>query len=164
MNLYELNQNFQNLMEVMEATEDNNIKELIQDSLNQLQLQTNEKIENIIKYIKNLEAEAIALETEAKRLQDRKVKTLKKVDNLKGYLKEFTSTLDSKKYSTGIFKLSIRRNTPSLEITDVQAIPTQYIEYIEDIKVDKQRIKEAIKNGEIVPGVNLIKSESILIK
>ena len=164
MNLYELNQNFQNLLEVMENTTDSEIKALIQDSLDQLQLQTNEKIENIIKYIKNLEYEAAALETEAKRLQDRKAKTLKKVDNLKGYLKDFTSSLDSKKYNAGIFKVSIRRNSPSLEITDIQAIPTEYIQYIEDVKVDKQRIKEAIKNGEKIAGVQLIESESILIK
>ena len=164
MNLYELNQNFQNLVEVMENTEDENIKLLIQDSIDQLQLQTSEKIENIIKYIKNLEAEATALENEAKRLQERKTKTLKKVDNLKGYLKDFTSSLEGRKYNAGIFKLSVRKNAPSLEITSLEDIPVEYIEYTEAVKVDKQRIKEAIKNGEKVSGVQLIESESILIK
>ena len=56
MNLYELNQNFNNLIEVLENTEDENIKELIKKSMDQLTLETNEKIENIIKYIRNLEA------------------------------------------------------------------------------------------------------------
>ena len=65
MNLYELNQNFNNLIEVLENTEDENIKELIKKSMDQLTLETNEKIENIIKYIKNLEAEAEALEKES---------------------------------------------------------------------------------------------------
>ena len=77
MNLYELNQSFNNLIEVLENTEDENIKELIKKSMDQLTLETNEKIENIIKYIKNLEAEAEALEKESKRLNDRKVKTVK---------------------------------------------------------------------------------------
>ena len=54
MNLYELNQYFNNLIEVLENTEDENIKELIKNSMDQLTLETNEKIENIIKYIKNL--------------------------------------------------------------------------------------------------------------
>ena len=48
MNLYELNQNFNNLIEVLENTEDENIKELIKKSMDQLTLETNEKIENII--------------------------------------------------------------------------------------------------------------------
>ena len=52
MNLYELNQNFNNLIEVLENTEDENIKELIKNSMDQLTLETNEKIENIIKILK----------------------------------------------------------------------------------------------------------------
>ena len=126
MNLYELSQNFNNLIEVLENTEDENIKELIKKSMDQLTIQTNEKIENIIKYIKNLEAEAEALEKEAKRLNDRKIKTLKKVDNLKGYLKDFTSSLESKKYHTGIFNISIRKNAAAVVVDNEFLVPDEF--------------------------------------
>ena len=164
MNLYELNQNFNNLIEVLENTEDENIKELIKKSMDQLTLETNEKIENIIKYIKNLEAEAEALEKESKRLNDRKVKTLKKVDNLKNYLKDFTNTLDSKKYHTGIFNISIRKNAASVVIDNEFLVPDKFCKTEVIRKVDKAALKEKLKAGEVIEGVKLQQSESIIIK
>ena len=164
MNLYELNQNFNNLIEVLENTEDENIKELIKKSMDQLTLETNEKIENIIKYIKNLEATATALETEVKRLNDRKVKTLKKVDNLKNYLKDFTNTLDSKKYHTGIFNISIRKNAAAIIIENDFLVPDEFCKTEIIRKVDKIALKEKLKAGEVIEGVKLQQSESIIIK
>ena len=164
MNLYELNQNFNNLIEVLENTEDENIKELIKNSMDQLTLETNEKIENIIKYIKNLEATATALETEVKRLNDRKVKTLKKVDNLKNYLKDFTNTLDSKKYNTGIFNISIRKNAASVVIDNEFLVPDEFCKTEVIRKVDKTALKEKLKAGEVIEGVKLQQTESIIIK
>ena len=164
MNLYELNQNFNNLIEVLENTEDENIKELIKKSMDQLTLETNEKIENIIKYIKNLEAEAEALEKESKRLNDRKIKTLKKVDNLKGYLKDFTSSLESKKYNTGIFNISIRKNAAAIIIENDFLVPDEFCKTEIIRKVDKIALKERLKAGEVIEGVKLQQSESIIIK
>ena len=164
MNLYELNQNFNNLIEVLENTEDENIKELIKKSMDQLTLETNEKIENIIKYIKNLEAEAEALEKESKRLNDRKIRTLKKVDNLKGYLKDFTSSLESKKYNTGIFNISIRKNAAAIIIDNEFLVPDEFCKTEIIRKVDKIALKEKLKAGEVIEGVKLQQSESIIIK
>ena len=164
MNLYELNQNFNNLIEVLENTEDENLKELIKNSMDQLALETNEKIENIIKYIKNLEATATALETEVKRLNDRKIRTLKKVENLKNYLKDFTNTLDSKKYNTGIFNISIRKNAAAIIIENEFLVPSEYVKTEIIRKVDKIALKEKLKAGEVIEGVKLQQSESIIIK
>ena len=164
MNLYELNQNFNNLVSVLENTEDENIKELIKNSMDQLALETNEKIENIIKYIKNLEAEAEALEKESKRLNDRKIRTLKKVDNLKGYLKDFTSSLESKKYNTGIFNISIRKNAASVIVDNEFLVPDEFCKTEIIRKVDKVALKEKLKAGEVIEGVKLQQTESIIIK
>lgn len=164
MNLYELSQNFNNLIEVLENTEDENLKELIKNSMNQLTLETNEKIENIIKYIKNLEATTSALETEVKRLNDRKVKTLKKIDHLKNYLKDFTNTLESKKYNTGIFNISIRKNAAAVVVENEFLIPSEYCKTEVVRKIDKAAIKEKLKAGEVIEGVSLTQSESIIIK
>ena len=137
---------------------------IIKNSMEQLALETNEKIENIIKYIKNLEAEAEALEKESKRLNDRKVKTLKKVENLKNYLKDFTNTLDSKKYHTGIFNISIRKNAASVVIDNEFLVPDKFCKTEVIRKVDKAALKEKLKAGEVIEGVKLQQSESIIIK
>ena len=82
--------------ELLENKEKDKI--LIKNSIDQLQMQTTEKIENLIKNIKNLEAEAKALTEEAKRLTDRKKATENKIDRLKDYLKDI-SNVDIKRFS-----------------------------------------------------------------
>ena len=164
MNLYELNLAFNNLLEVLENTEDEITKDLVTNSLNEIKMQTTEKIENIIKYIKNLESETAAIETEVKRLQQRKKATENKINRLKEYLKDFTSTTENKKYNTGLFTLSLRKNTPSVNVVDLKAIPNTFIKKEVVETVDKAAIKKAIKDGQEVAGIELIQSESILIK
>ena len=164
MNLYELNLAFNNLLEVLENTEDEITKDLVANSLNEIKMQTTEKIENIIKYIKNLESETVAIETEVKRLQQRKKATENKINRLKEYLKDFTSTTENKKYNTGLFKLSVRKNAPSVNVVDLKAIPNTFIKKEVVETVDKAAIKKAIKDGQEVAGIELIQSESILIK
>ena len=164
MNLYELNLAFNNLLEVLENTEDEITKDLVTNSLNEIKMQTTEKIENIIKYIKNLESETVAIETEVKRLQQRKKATENKINRLKEYLKDFTSTTENKKYNTGLFTLSVRKNAPSVNVVDLKAIPNTFIKKEVVETVDKAAIKKAIKDGQEVSGVELIQSESILIK
>lgn len=164
MNLYELNVAMTNLLDAMDQMENTEDKILIKNSIDQLQMQTTEKIENLIKYIKNLEAEAKALTEEAKRLTDRKKATENKIDRLKDYLKDFTSNLEGKKYNTGIFNLSIRKNPVSVNVVDLKAIPRKFITVETVEKINKKDIAAAFKNGEEVPGAELIKSESLNIK
>lgn len=162
--LYELNVAFNNLLEVLENTEDEVTKELITNSLNEIKVQTTEKIENIIKYIKNLEAETVAIETEIKRLQQRKKVTENRIARLKDYLKDFTVSTEQRKYNAGLFTLTLRKNAPCVNVVDLKAIPNTFIKKEVIETVDKAAIKKAIKEGQEVAGIELMQTESILIK
>lgn len=164
MNIYELNQAFNNLQEVLENTEEQDVKELIKKSMEEVQEQTTTKIENLIKYIKNLEAEAVAIAEERKRLQSREKTLDNKITGAKEYLKDITSQSEAKKIKAGIFNVSIRKNASSINVVNLEVIPAKYKNTVTTVAADKKAIKEALKNGEVVEGVELKQSESLIIK
>lgn len=159
MKLYELNQNFSNLMEVLENTEDENLKEIVKNSLSELQLDINSKIENTIKYIKNLEADINAYTDEIKRLQQRKKAMENSVSSLKDYLQYNVKETGVK--ACGTFKLSIRKSK-AINIKDELIIPLEYQKIT--TTPDKTLIKKAIESGQVVEGAEIIVNESLIIK
>lgn len=161
MNLYQLEESFRNLEEVLENTEDQDLKNLINTSMEQLEIDVNTKIENIIKFIRNLESNLVAYDTEIKRLQAAKKTDSNKIESLKSYLLSYMELKDLSKLTTSLFKVSTRKSE-SVNITDLNSIPRAYIRVKEE--VDKTLIKQALKDGEVIEGAEIIENKSINIK
>lgn len=163
MKLYELSQNFRNLQQVLEnAGEDENLKELVINSMKELECDLSTKVENIVRLIKNLQAEVEALKAEEKRLaRERKIRE-NKIENLQGYLFDTINELEKKEVKGGIFTVSIKKNPPKAIVEDLNAIPKQFI--VNTPSVDKKMIKEALKNGEKIEGAKLVQEESLKIR
>ena len=163
MKLYELSQNFRNLQQVLEnAGEDENLKELVINSMKGLECDLSTKVENIVRLIKNLQAEVEALKAEEKRLaRERKIRE-NKIENLQGYLFDTINELEKKEVKGGIFTVSIKKNPPKTVVEELNAIPKQFI--VNTPSVDKKMLKEALKNGEIIEGAKLVQEESLKIR
>lgn len=163
MKLYELSQNFRNLQQVLEnAGEDENLKELVINSMKELECDLSTKVENIVRLIKNLQAEVEALKAEEKRLaRERKIRE-NKIENLQGYLFDTINELEKKEVKGGIFTVSIKKNPPKTVVEELNAIPKQFI--VNTPSVDKKMLKEALKNGEIIEGAKLVQEESLKIR
>ena len=163
MKLYELSQNFRNLQQVLEnAGEDENLKELVINSMKELECDLSTKVENIVRLIKNLQAEVEALKAEEKRLaKERKIRE-NKIENLQGYLFDTINGLEKREVEGGIFTVSIKKNPPKAIVEDLNAIPKQFI--VNTPSVDKKMIKEALKNGEKIEGAKLVQEESLKIR
>lgn len=163
MKLYELSQNFRNLQQVLEnAGEDENLKELVINSMKGLECDLSTKVENIVRLIKNLQAEVEALKAEEKRLAKERKTRENKIENLQGYLFDTISGLEKREVKGGIFTVSIKKNPPKTVVEDLNAIPKQFI--VNTPSVDKKMIKEALKNGEIIEGAKLVQEESLKIR
>lgn len=163
MKLYELSQNFKNLQQVLEnAGEDENLKELVINSMKELECDLSTKVENIVRLIKNLQAEVEALKAEEKRLaRERKIRE-NKIENLQGYLFDTINGLEKREIKGGIFTVSIKKNPPKTIVEDLNVIPKQFI--INTPSIDKKMLKEALKNGEIIEGAKLVQEESLKIR
>jgi hypothetical protein len=99
--LYNLTNDFASVVNHLEEMELDS--EVLQDTLDSLQAPIEEKVENIVKYMKSLEALADAKKLEAKRLSDSASSDLKKVEWFKNYMADNLKKANITKLQAGIF-------------------------------------------------------------
>lgn len=163
MKLYELTENYKVLVDMLNDEGSEYLdSEAINKELEGIGDDIEIKSENIVKLVKNFEAEVKALKEEEDRLKAKRQATSNKIDDLKQYLQFNLERLNIKKLQAGIFDLRIQKNPDAVVITDENAIPENYKKY--EVKYDKTAIKNALKAGEVVAGAELKASEGLRIK
>lgn len=157
MNLYEIKQEFE---KAIEECVDMETGEIINPTrLDELNMVLTDKRENVALYIKNLSAEAKAIDEEAKNLTNRKRVLNNKVEGLKKYLAD---NLEGHKFETAKVVVSFKKSE-QLEINSIEHIPTEYL-ISQEPKIDKVALKKSIKQGAVINGVQIITKQNIQIK
>ncbi|WP_302937316.1 siphovirus Gp157 family protein [Megamonas funiformis] len=157
MNLYEIKQEFE---KAIEECVDMETGEIINPArLDELNMVLTDKRENVALYIKNLSAEVKAIDEEAKNLTNRKRVLNNKVEGLKKYLAD---NLEGHKFETAKVVVSFRKSE-QLEINSTEHIPAEYL-ISQEPKIDKVALKNSIKQGIEINGVQIITKQNIQIK
>lgn len=134
--------------------------EIFEDRLEELQVEREKKLEGVALGYKNLMAEAEMIKAEIKSLTERQKRAEAKAEGLKGYLDR---ALGGAAFTTPKAQIKYRRST-ALEIMDESDIPDEYWKVKTEKSVDKLKIKDAMKSGIEVPGVELQEKLNISIK
>lgn len=130
------------------------------EKLEALELEKEQKFENVALWIKNMEAENAAINAEIDTLNSRVNRNKKKIESLKNWL---VYALDGEKFSTA--KCEIRwRRSESVYIPDETKIAKKYFKKETTYKLDKQGIKELLKSGVKVKGAELVQKQNPQIK
>lgn len=175
MNLYQINAEIEKcLLEALDPETGEIVEENLNfEALDALEIEKDQKIENIAKWIKNLKAEAEALKVEKLRLADRQKKAESKIENLTNYLDQ---TLGGSKWQSddGVVKIAYRKSKKvDFEAGwDEETVKAQLMaKDRHDLlsykmpTLNKTALKDAIlKNGEIIDGVIVAETASIQIK
>ena len=134
------------------------------ERLDALQIERDTKIENVACWIKDLMAEAEAIKVEKMALAERQKVAENKVESLKKWL---AYALGGQKFSTAKCAVSFR-NTESVEVTEegLEALMKEHDELLtyKAPEPNKKAIKDAIKDGLSVAGVQLVQNVSTIIK
>lgn len=135
--------------------------EAMLQTLEQLKIDREHKIENIGCYVKNLEADAKAIKEESRNLAARAKAAENKAEHLRQYMQ---FCLGEEKFQTPRLSVSFR-HTKKVEVDAdmLDAIPDQYLRF-KDPEPDKKAIGDALKAGEVIPGCGLVDSVSMIIK
>ena len=162
MTLYEINKIIENVLENCIDPETGEIAdEELMVQYDSLQLQRDEKAENICCFIKNLKADAAAIKEEAKKLTARAKAAENKAEHLEQYL---GFCLHGEKLNTPRASVSYRRSQfVEVEEGATRFLPDEYIR-IKDPEPDKVAIKAALKEGKELPGCYLVDKVSMIIK
>ena len=158
MTIYEINEGILNCIDL----ETGEIIDI--DKLNELELERDAKIENVACWIKELKAEAEAIKAEKLALAERQKVAENKAESLKKWL---AYALQGEKFKTAKCSVSFRK-TESVEVTD-EGLSNLMKEHDELLtykapEPNKKAIKDAIKDGLSVAGVQLVQNVSTIIK
>ena len=158
LSLYEITSGFPALMENEEITEED--KKKIEEELTVL---LQKKSQNIIGYTKNIELTINAMKEEEDRIASNRKTLENKLTRFKQYVKECMENNGITKIETGLGTLSIAKSPVRVEITNEEAVPSEFKQEIVTVKVDKTKIKNNFKEtGEIPEGVNIITTNTSL--
>jgi predicted nuclease with TOPRIM domain len=159
MKLYELTDNYMQLVELADQLDE----ETFRNTLESIQDSIEDKVENTAKVIKSIEADVQAIKEEEKRLKERRQALETKIDNIKDYLKEQLEKAGIDKVKRATFTVSIQNNPPKAEIVDEKSLPLEFM-IPQPAKVDKRAILEKLKSGEHVPGAALVQERGVRIR
>ena len=172
MTLYEINEQFSAAMEMYEAgvdevvdTETGEVKSLA-DVLAELNMSREEKIENTVRYIKNLRADSEAVRAEAANLIERADRFDKKAEQMEAYL--LSQLGDCKKLETPLYTVKVSTTKSTCCPTDeeaIQRLPEGFWNIKTTVKItpDKKAIKAALEKGEKLEGCSIVENKRLSI-
>lgn len=158
MSIYEIDKQIMNAIELGYDPETGEIFD--EAALEKLQMDRNDKIENLLLWVKDLRAEAKAVRNERKALDARADAADKKADSIAAYVQK---ALNGEKFSTSRCAVSYRKSS-SVQVIDQGLIPDEYLRKRTYVEPDKIAIKDVLKSGGKVPGAYLDEKQSMTIK
>lgn len=158
--LYEIDSAIQAIYDKIEANEGVMPDEL-ESQLDGLQIERTTKISNILKLLRNADAEITAYEVEITMLS----KKLKAVENRKLSIRNYLA------YAIGVgnsFKNETSsvfwKKSESTIVPEVEFLPEQFIRVKTTKEADKIAIKEALLKGEKIAGCEIVEKQTIVIR
>lgn len=161
MTLYELTGDYLGLLELAEDPETD--PQIFQDTLEGIEGAIEDKADGYARVIKQLDANAKALDEEIKRLKSKKDACKNNIDRMKLHLTNAMIAIDKRKFKTDLFSFNVQKNQASVILdVDEADIPDEFMRIKKE--VSKTAIKEAIDAGKEISFAHLEQSEGVRIK
>lgn len=157
--LYELTAEFSDLAYLLEQEDADEAE--ITAKLEEVEKDIDTKADGYARIVRNWAAEAEGLASEIDRLTKRRKAVESAAERLKRYLQNAMLMTGKTAIATSIGKWSIRNNPPSAVITDFAKIPERYLIPQEPKVNNRQIIADFKENGEIIPGVEVVRKQSL---
>jgi len=153
--LYELTGNYWQAMEFLTHPQNELPIQAIEDTLEGIKGEIEDKCINIAKAQKNIEATITAIKQAEDQMKKRRTTMEKRLKWLKTYLKTHMEQAGFKKIESPWFILSIRNNPQSVAINNPDKIPNSYKIEKTTQNIDKKALLADLKQGEIIAGASI---------
>jgi len=136
------------------------------DTLESLSGDLEVKATNVAMFVRNLEANAESIKAAEKQMAERRKAIESKAERIRNYLKNNMARTGITKIDCPYFALSLRNSPPAVEVINADEIPAQYFDIPEPPApvLNKNRLKDDLKNGVIVEGARLTQGSYLQIK
>lgn len=125
--------------------------------------QLQDKGTNYAFVIKKLDAECDIIDSEIKRLTELKKVRQNACERLKANISNAMQIFEVDKIESPLIKLSFRKYQ-SINVADVNSLPNEYKTIKVTEQADKMKIKQALLNGEVIEGCEIVNSQNLQIK
>jgi hypothetical protein len=119
-----------------------------------------EKAQGVELVARAAEVHCPAIDAEIARLQALKAHRQKIAAGLREYLKQQMEVAGIERIECPLFRLTLKKNPPAVEVLDAEMVPSGYWVTPEpkppEARIDKTAIKNALKAGIDVPGARLV--------
>lgn len=171
MSLYTIGEEFKALFDSLEEmSDDEDLTEAWFDTLEGIEADFGVKAENLACFIKALNAEAAMIAAEERALAQRRRAKENKALRLKCYLTERMDAVHLKAIDRPKARITIRDSPESVAVEDrfgfigwAMANSDELLTYKEP-EINKQAVRQALKQGKCLPHVHLQKSRTVVIK
>ena len=155
--LYELTNDFMMLLEMAEDPDTD--PEALQDTMEALSMDIEDKADGYAKVIRQLEANVAACKAEILRLKTVATVMENNIKRMKGNLQDSMELTGKRKFKTPLFSFGIQKNPPSLVLDELNTnnIPGEYL-IPQEPKVDTAKMKADLKNGFDLTGIAHLES------
>jgi hypothetical protein len=164
--LYLLSSHYIQALDFLTDPELNLPIEAVNDTLESLTGELEDKAINVAKFIRNMETTANAIKKAEVDMAKRRKSLETRMQWLEEYLKSSMEATGITKIECPYFKLSIAKNPPALDLFDANAVPDEYkhIETVTTEQIDRAAIKAALSSGKTIAGARLVKGTHLVIK
>jgi hypothetical protein len=162
--LYSLSANYLQALDFLTDPEADLPAEAVNDTLEALAGELEDKAVNVAKFLRNMETMADAIKAAEADMAKRRKALESRVQWLKAYLKNNMEHSGITTIECPYFKLSVQSNPAAVNILNEAAIPAQFKEQVVSWKIDKTAIKKAILAGQPVAGASLVNGTRLVIK
>lgn len=163
MNLYEMNNQYQQLLDQL-YDEEGNINSLVLAEIDQNEVSTEKKCIAIASYIQNMNAEREAVLKAKSAMDEREKRLHRKMDSLKQYLLDNMEKREIQKITCPYFEIKIKTCPFSVYIHTPDDIPYDYRRIKTEISPDKSKMLADMKVGVVIPGAMLIQNKKLDIR
>ena len=159
---YELDQKINELIANSIDPETGEVSDGFIEKLDALNMERNEKIDNIMRLYKNLISDAAGWEAEEKRLSELKKSAKNRAESLKNYLSRYMEA-GVEKFTSEHGKIGWRKSE-KVVVQDVDTLPEEFKKVKVEVKADLISLKNALKEDRKIDGVSLEEHQNIQIK
>ncbi|MDH2997218.1 hypothetical protein A1D22_05970 [Pasteurellaceae bacterium LFhippo2] len=166
MKLYEISQQYQNIAELLNDPELAENQDVL-SALDNIEDDFNNKVQQTVFIMKNIESEIDPIDAEIKRLQAMKKARQNNIDRIKTRLKENLKATGIHKVNCGLFNVSYRETEQNaVELDEDLFLANNLNEEFITVKIspNKTEIKNALKQGVEIIGAKLVDSQVLTIR
>ena len=158
--LYEMNKEWQNVFEMLLDPEIP--EEAVFDTIEMIEADMDTKADSYAKIIKSMDGDTAQIDTEIKRLQERKTSISNRQKALKQRLFDTMKVTGRTKFKTALFSFNIQKNGGKSPVDITAEVPA---EWLKPGDPDKDKIRAYLESGHDLPfAVLMERGESLRIR